>query len=53
MDKVKEFSIVYGTFRLGQSAGRIGVLGPKRMNYPRAVALVRFCEQLINKHLTR
>jgi heat-inducible transcriptional repressor len=53
VDKVKEFSIVYGTFRLGQSAGRIGVLGPKRMNYPRAVALVRFCEQLINKHLTR
>ncbi len=53
VDKVKDFSIVYGTFRLGQSAGRIGLLGPKRMNYPRAVAIIRFCEQMLNKHLAR
>jgi len=50
---VKEFSIVYGTFRLGQSAGRIGLLGPKRMNYPRAVAIIRYCEQMLNKYLVR
>jgi heat-inducible transcriptional repressor len=53
VEKVKDFSIVYGTFRLGQSSGRIGLLGPKRMNYPRAVAIIRFCEQMLNKHLAR
>lgn len=53
VEKVKEFSIVYGTFRLGQSAGRIGLLGPKRMNYPRAVAIIRYCEQMLNKYLVR
>ncbi len=53
MQKIKDFSIVYGTFKLGQSAGRIGLLGPRRMNYPRAVAIVRLCEEKLNDYFVR
>ena len=53
VETVKDFSIVYGTFRLGQSAGRIGLLGPKRMNYPRAVAVVRLCENKLTDYFIR
>ncbi len=53
VEKVKDFSIVYGTFKLGQSAGRVGLLGPKRMNYPRAVAIVRLCENRLNDYFIR
>mgnify|MGYP001011262314 FL=1 len=53
IETVKDFSLVYGTFKVGQSAGRIGLLGPKRMNYPRAVAVVRLCESRLNDFFTR
>ena len=48
IETVKEFSFVYGTFRVGGTEGKIGLLGPKRMNYPRAVAIVRFFEDNLN-----
>jgi len=53
VERVRDFSLVYGTFRLGQSAGRIGLLGPRRMNYPRAVAIVRLCEDRLNDYFIR
>jgi heat-inducible transcriptional repressor len=48
IETVKEFSFVYGTFKVGQSEGRIGLLGPKRMDYRRAVAIVRLFENNLN-----
>jgi heat-inducible transcriptional repressor len=53
VETVRDFSLVYGTFKVGQSAGRIGLLGPRRMNYPRAVAVVRLCENRLNDFFTR
>lgn len=44
---VKECSVVRGTFSLGSALGKIGVLGPKRMDYARAVAIVKFVEERI------
>ncbi len=51
IETVKEFSFVYGTFRVGSSEGKIGIFGPKRMNYPRAVAVVSFFERNLNEIL--
>lgn len=45
---VKDCSLVRGTFRLGSALGKIGVLGPKRMDYARAVAIVKFVEEKIS-----
>lgn len=45
---VKDCGLVRGTFQLGSALGKIGVLGPKRMDYARAVAIVRFVEEKIS-----
>ncbi|HHW17799.1 MAG TPA: heat-inducible transcription repressor HrcA [Firmicutes bacterium] len=45
----RDLSIVYGVFKAGKSEGRIGLLGPKRMNYARAVAIVKLCEEKLNE----
>lgn len=49
LDSVKDVSIVYGTFPLGRSQGRIGLLGPRRMDYAKAVAIVKFCEEKLSE----
>jgi len=49
IDEVKDLSIVYGVFKVGRSEGKIGLLGPKRMNYARAVAVIKLCEEKLNE----
>jgi len=49
IDLIKDLSVVYGAFRAGKSEGRIGLLGPRRMNYARAIAVVRLCEEKLSE----
>ncbi len=37
---VSDYSLVTARYMLGQTAGTVGVLGPKRMDYARVVSLV-------------
>jgi heat-inducible transcriptional repressor len=39
-EKAEQCSLVTARYRMGNSIGTIGVLGPMRMDYPRAVVLV-------------
>jgi len=44
---LERMSIVVGSYRVGRAVGRVGVIGPTRMRYPRLVGLVRhFSEAL-------
>jgi heat-inducible transcriptional repressor len=45
VDSVRDISMVYGTFSAGRTEGKIGILGPKRMDYSRAVAIVSMFEK--------
>ena len=39
-DDVEGFSIVTAQYRMGGSVGTVGVIGPTRMDYARAVGIV-------------
>lgn len=36
-----DYSLVLGTYQLGSGQGSIGLIGPKRMNYPKMISLVK------------
>jgi heat-inducible transcriptional repressor len=43
------YSIVTSPYRLGDTIGRLGVIGPTRMDYARAVALVENMADVVNQ----
>ena len=49
--KVKEYSIVSAIYDIDGVTGRVGILGPKRMNYAKVVPLVDHVAKLIAKML--
>jgi len=48
-EEMESYSIVTSPYRLGDTVGTLGVIGPTRMNYPRAVALVKNAADIINR----
>ena len=43
------YSIVTARYQLGESVGTVGILGPMRMDYERAIALVENMASLLNR----
>lgn len=51
--ELKECSIVLAPVTVGEDvAGTVGVLGPTRMDYPRAIAAVSTVSERLSRHLT-
>jgi heat-inducible transcriptional repressor len=48
-EEMEAYSIVTSPYRLGHTVGTLGVIGPTRMDYPRAVALVENAADIINR----
>jgi transcriptional regulator of heat shock response len=46
---LERMSIVVGSYRVGRAVGRVGVIGPTRMRYPRLVGLVRHFSEVLDK----
>lgn len=53
VDAVRDFSLVFGTFFAGSTEGKIGILGPRRMDYSKTVALVRQFERKLSEYFGR
>ncbi|MCL6450373.1 MAG: hypothetical protein K6T75_03660, partial [Acetobacteraceae bacterium] len=54
VEEIRDCSLVVATFRLGSEAlGRLGVLGPRRMEYGRVVALVAKVADGLSRSLAR
>lgn len=47
--KLKDLSILTTVYRTGDVSGRIGVVGPRRMNYAKVVALLEYTTKLISE----
>ena len=45
------YSVVTARYQIGETVGTVGILGPMRMNYERAIALVENMAQLLNRPL--
>lgn len=41
-ERLADFSMITTRYRIGDAAGTIGLIGPKRMNYARLIAVVEF-----------
>ncbi len=52
-EAVRDLSVVCGRFAAGRGEGRIGLLGPRRMDYGRSVAIIQFCERHLSESLSR
>ncbi|MDQ3019704.1 MAG: heat-inducible transcriptional repressor HrcA [Bacteroidota bacterium] len=48
-EKLKNYSVVTTSYKIGDVKGNIGVIGPKRMNYARMVSLLSYTSKLINE----
>lgn len=46
---LEQYSLVVSTYHLGDVRGTVGLIGPKRMNYAKAVPLVEFTAQAISR----
>jgi heat-inducible transcriptional repressor len=52
VDGLQDCSFVTTTYKVGDViAGRIGVIGPRRMAYKRVISQISFVKQTINEHL--
>ncbi|MFQ5867721.1 MAG: heat-inducible transcriptional repressor HrcA [bacterium] len=50
--EMEDFSVVSSTYKSGNSVmGTLGIIGPKRMEYPKMVALVDFVAKVVNNIL--
>ena len=50
--KLENYSLVISRYHVGDICGTIGLIGPKRMNYAKAVPLVDFAAQTISHTLS-
>ena len=50
-DKAKDYSILTATYNVEGVRGRVGIIGPKRMDYGKVIPLVDFVAQSIAKML--
>lgn len=48
-EEMDSYSIVTSPYRIGETVGTLGVIGPTRMDYPRVVALVKNAAHVINR----
>ncbi len=47
--KLKDYSIVCADYSIGGINGKIGIIGPKRLNYAKMISLVEYTSKLISE----
>lgn len=45
----RPLSLVFADFKIGRHTGRLGVLGPCRLNYAQVIPMVRYVNQLVSE----
>jgi len=54
IEAMKKCSIVYATYHLGDNAvGKIGVIGPTRMQYPQVISTVDFAADILGQIISK
>ena len=52
-NRLKDFSVITSTYRMGDELGTLGIIGPTRMNYSKLVALVDYTAQLVTSKVDK
>lgn len=53
LKKLNEFSVVTTKYRFGDTSGVIGMIGPRRMNYSKVIAIVGYMSKLLTEILEK
>ncbi|MBM4157333.1 MAG: heat-inducible transcription repressor HrcA [Ignavibacteria bacterium] len=48
-EKLKDYSIICTTYKFGDVKGNIGIIGPKRIDYPKMISLIEYTSRLITE----
>ncbi len=51
-ERLKDFSVITSTYRMGDELGTLGIIGPTRMNYSRLMALVDYTARVVSSRVT-
>ena len=51
-DKLNEYSLITKEYTLGGTSGTVGIIGPKRMEYSKVVAIVSYLGDMLSEVLT-
>ena len=49
--KLKEYSFVSKEYKFGETSGTLGIIGPKRMEYSRIIAIVDYLAKVLSEQL--
>ncbi|NWG28321.1 MAG: heat-inducible transcription repressor HrcA [Ignavibacteriaceae bacterium] len=49
--KLKEYSLVSKEYKFGETSGTLGIIGPKRMEYSKIVAIVDYLAKVLSEHI--
>lgn len=52
-EKLSEFSVVTTKYKFGDTDGVIGMIGPRRMDYPKIIAIVGYMSNLLTNILSK
>ncbi len=50
--KLQEYSFISKEYRFGETQGTLGIIGPKRMEYSKIVAIVDYMAKMLSEYLT-
>jgi heat-inducible transcriptional repressor len=50
--KLQEYSFISKEYKFGETHGTLGIIGPKRMEYSKIVAIVDFMAKMLSEYLT-
>ena len=50
--KLKEYSFVTKEYQFGETSGTLGIVGPKRMEYSKVIAIVDYMAKMLSQFLT-
>jgi heat-inducible transcriptional repressor len=51
-EKLNEYSLITREYSFGETSGKVGIIGPKRMEYSKVVAIVSYLGEMLSEVLT-
>ncbi len=52
-EKLNDYSLITKEYSFGETSGKVGIIGPKRMEYSKVVAIVSYLGDLLSEVLTK
>jgi heat-inducible transcriptional repressor len=48
--KLKDYSVICADYKIGSVKGKVGIIGPKRLNYAKMISLIEYTSKIISEY---